>query len=167
MSVMEGMLVRGTRIVIPKKLQPEVISLSHESHGLGETKTVQLLRESTWFPRMTRLVKEFVSSCTECAAAVPGNVPAPIISQLMPEKPWQKVAVDFKGPIGGTKGYYFRGIYYFLKLICFPNTFYGGVNIFPKVFSTGVHPTPPKNQLLIRFEPLQKQNFLFYKNVFF
>ena len=55
----------------------------------------------------------------------------------------------------------------FLKLICFPNTFYGGVNIFLKVFSTGVHLTPP---LKINFSSdlshFKKKIFFFIKMFF-
>ena len=61
-----------------------------------------------WFPQMGKMTKDFVSSCRECAAAVPGNPPAPIETQLMPEKAWEVVAADFKGPIGGVGGYYFH-----------------------------------------------------------
>ena len=103
-----GVLLKGDRLVVPPSLQAMVIALSHEGHGLGETRTVSLLRERVWFPRLSRMVKEYVSTCISCAAAVPGNVPSPIKSGEMPEKPWEKVAADFKGPIGGPRGYYFH-----------------------------------------------------------
>ena len=108
LTVADGVLLKGDRLVVPPSLQPMVIALSHEGHGLGETRTISLLRERVWFPRLSRMVKEYVSTCTSCAAAVPGNVPSPIKSGEMPEKPWQTVAADFKGPIGGPKGYYFH-----------------------------------------------------------
>ena len=87
-----------------------MIELSHEGHGQGETKTVSLLRERVWFPRLARMTREFVASCTPCAAAVASNPPAPIKTGEMHEKPWQIVACDFKGPIGGSRGYYFHVI---------------------------------------------------------
>ena len=108
LTVADGVLLKGDRLVVPPSLQPMVIALSHEGHGLGETRTISLLRERVWFPRLSRMVKEYVSTCTSCAAAVPGNVPSPIKSGEMPEKPWQTVAADFKGPIGGPRGYYFH-----------------------------------------------------------
>ena len=44
LSVMKGVLVKGDKIVVPKELQATVIELSHETHGQGETKTLQFLR---------------------------------------------------------------------------------------------------------------------------
>ena len=103
LSVMKGVLVKGDKIVVPKELQATVIELSHETHGLGEMKTLQFLRESMWFPQMGKMTKDFVSSCRECAAAVPGNPPAPIETHLMREKAWEVVVADFKGPRRGGK----------------------------------------------------------------
>ena len=44
----------------------------------------------------------------EIRQAVGEDPPAPLAPRSMPGKPWQEVAVDFKGPIGGSKGYYFH-----------------------------------------------------------
>ena len=46
LTVANGILLRGDKIVIPPGLQGDVIALAHEAHGLGEEKTVNLLRES-------------------------------------------------------------------------------------------------------------------------
>ena len=108
LTAANGVLLKGEKIVIPLSLQEDVIALSHEGHGLGESRTVKLLRERVWFPRLARKTKEYVASCTSCAAAVPANTPSPITSGEMPEGPWQKVAADYKGPIGGSNGYYFH-----------------------------------------------------------
>ena len=43
----------------------------------------------------------FLFSYRQCSLHV-------VTSRPMPGGPWQEVAVDFKGPIGGTKGYYFH-----------------------------------------------------------
>ena len=108
LTVADGVLLRGEKLVIPSKLQADVIALAHEGHGLGESKTVSLLRERVWFPRLSRMTKEYVSTCRECASAVPGNTPAPVTTREMPGRPWEVVAADFKGPIGGPRGYYFH-----------------------------------------------------------
>ena len=44
----------------------------------------------------------------EIRQAVGEDPPGPLAPRSMPGKPWQEVAVDFKGPIGGSKGYYFH-----------------------------------------------------------
>ena len=52
------------------------------------------------------MTKEYIASCLPCSAAVADNPPAPIIVQEMPERPWQVLETDYKGPIGGPNGYY-------------------------------------------------------------
>ena len=43
------LILRGTKIVIPKKLRPSVLSLAHEGH-LGIVGTKQKLRSKVWWP---------------------------------------------------------------------------------------------------------------------
>ena len=43
-------LLRGTRLIIPKSLQAQIIALAHEGHQ-GVIKTKQLVREKVWFLR--------------------------------------------------------------------------------------------------------------------
>ena len=67
---------------------------------------MRLLRERVWFPKLAHMTKEYIASCLPCSAAVPGNSPAPIVIQEMPDRPWQVLEADYKGPIGGPNGYY-------------------------------------------------------------
>ena len=97
--------MRGEQLVIPYKLQPEVIALAHEGH-LGMQATIRNLRERVWWPRMAQQAKEYVATCLPCAAAVSRNDPAPMVSREMPTKPWTHCSADYKGPIGGS--YYFH-----------------------------------------------------------
>ena len=59
-----------------------------------------------WFPHIAPMVKEYVGSYLGCVESVPFNPPAPIITRDPPTRPWQVCCPDFKGPIGGPKGYY-------------------------------------------------------------
>ena len=54
LTVHNGVLLKCDRVVIPSKLTEQVIELAHESHGLGETKTIRMLRERVWFPRLAK-----------------------------------------------------------------------------------------------------------------
>ena len=44
----ENVLLRGTRLVIPKALQKRIVHIAHEGHQ-GIVKTKQLIREKVWF----------------------------------------------------------------------------------------------------------------------
>ena len=47
-----------------------------------------------------------MSGSCNCAAADPHNATPPMEITETPEGPWQRCAVDFKGPIGGAGGWY-------------------------------------------------------------
>ena len=67
LSVIDGLILKGYQIVIPKSLQADVIALAHEAHP-GIDKTIAFIRETCWFPKMHELVTEYVNSCVNCQA---------------------------------------------------------------------------------------------------
>ena len=56
------LIVRGSRLVIPKSLREQVIRLAHEGHQ-GLVKTKKLLREKVWFPGIDAMVEQAVKQC--------------------------------------------------------------------------------------------------------
>ena len=60
-SASGNLILRGTRIVIPKSLQEHVVNLAHEGHQ-GLVKTKSLLRENVWFPNIDKLVESKVKA---------------------------------------------------------------------------------------------------------
>ena len=57
LAVVDGVVVRGDRVVIPSYFVPRVIAAAHEGH-LGIEKTIQNVRERCWFPLISKLCKE-------------------------------------------------------------------------------------------------------------
>ena len=108
LSIVKSLVMRGTRIVIPRELQQDIIALAHEGHQ-GLTKTKQYLRSRVWFPGMDRKTTEYIETCRPCQAANSRCNPQPLKPSQMPDRPWQKLAMDFKGPIASD--------YYFFLLI--------------------------------------------------
>ena len=47
------------------------------------------------------MVNEYVESCLPCNAALPHNPPVPLEPNFLPERAWQNLHCDFKGPIAG------------------------------------------------------------------
>ena len=56
LTIVDGLVLRGDRLVIPEKLQQTVVDIVHSSHQ-GIVKTKALLRETLWFPGMDRKVE--------------------------------------------------------------------------------------------------------------
>ena len=93
----KGIILCGTRIVMPHVLQQRAIDLAHISH-LGITKTKALIREKIWFPGVDEMIKNTIAKCIPCQA-VGTNTKEPIGSTEMPERPWDTLHMDFYGPL--------------------------------------------------------------------
>ena len=101
-STAQGIILRGTRIVIPSALQQRAINIAHETH-LGIEKTKSLIREKIWFPQIDRRVKDTIEQCIACQAVGKQKPPEPLRMTEMPELPWRTVHVDFYGPLSTSE----------------------------------------------------------------
>ena len=97
-SIFGQLVLRGTRIVIPKSLREQVIEIAHEGHQ-GIVKTKERLRCSVWWPGMDKDTEKSVRACHECQIVGQCSVPEPMIRTKMPNEPWHDVAVDLMGPL--------------------------------------------------------------------
>ena len=67
LTIAQQLVMRGDRIVLPEALIPDVFALAHEGHQ-GETKMKRYLRSRVWFPRLGKVVEDYVKSCHACLA---------------------------------------------------------------------------------------------------
>ncbi|XP_037557091.1 uncharacterized protein K02A2.6-like [Dermacentor silvarum] len=98
----EGLVLRGTRIVLPAQLRTKAVHLAHRGHQ-GIVKTKQLLREKVWFPGIDFLVNQTVKSCLECQDNTPVHHRDPLPIQELPRGPWTELSLDFAGPFPDGK----------------------------------------------------------------
>ncbi|KAI7789539.1 hypothetical protein IRJ41_010502 [Triplophysa rosa] len=97
----DDLILRGSRIVIPKALEIRVLQLAHESQQ-GIAKTKSLLREKVWFPNMNHKVEVMINNCIACQATTPLTLELsvePLKMSPLPEAPWHNVSADFYGPL--------------------------------------------------------------------
>ena len=92
LSVDNGLILRGNRVIIPPPLRKEMLSRIHTGHQ-GIVKCREKARQSVWWPLMSKELEELVRSCTECCKAQQQRA-QPLIPSALPELPWQKVASD-------------------------------------------------------------------------
>ena len=99
LAVVNGIILRGDRIIMPKKLQAKAIKIAHSSHQ-GIVKTKSFLRETIWFPGIDKCVEQAVRNCLQCQAATHLNQSnrEPLNPTKLPTGPWQEVSADFCGP---------------------------------------------------------------------
>jgi len=53
--VYSGVVLRGNRIVVPRKLRERAVELAHVGHQ-GIIKTKRFIREKVWFPGIDKMV---------------------------------------------------------------------------------------------------------------
>nr|XP_037280383.1 uncharacterized protein K02A2.6-like [Rhipicephalus microplus] len=79
-------------MVIPHSLRPAVLTLLHEGHqGINRTKA--LARESIWWPGISADITSLVTNCEQCASTRVNHA-EPLVSTVLPGRPWELVGVD-------------------------------------------------------------------------
>ena len=89
LSVKDGILMRGSRIVIPVALRPEMLDRVHTGHQ-GISKCRERARQSIWWPGLSRQLEERVKSCSICRKCT-SQRSEPLIPTSLPEL---RVATD-------------------------------------------------------------------------
>ena len=92
LTTVNGLLLRGVRIVFPVALYPGMLDKLHTGYQ-GIVKCRDRARQSVWWPGLSRQIEERISSCTQCSKDRYQS-PEPLIPFAMPTLPWQKVGTD-------------------------------------------------------------------------
>ena len=100
LSVEDGCVLWGTRVVVPPQLRAKVIDEIHEGHpGIGRMKS--FARSYVWWPQLNADLERKVQHCLICQRTRKMPRKVPIQSWGWPEKPWTRVHIDHAGPIQG------------------------------------------------------------------
>jgi transposase InsO family protein len=122
---------KPTRIYIPEApynastIRTNTINEAHmELRHQGTRKTYLRITDSCYWPGMFKDVEKFVSTCKEFQLnKLPTSKPAGVPHILLvPERPWQSIAMDFVGPL--TESQEFKNILVIMDrfsgfLLCF------------------------------------------------
>lgn len=94
----EGVLLRGTKIVIPKKLRDRILNAAHEGHP-GIVAMKGRMRTKVWWPGCDKDAENFVKACKGCTLVSAPNPPNPMKRREIPEDAWMDIAIDLMGPL--------------------------------------------------------------------
>ena len=99
LSVVEDIILRGSRVFIPMKFRNYIMEELHSSHQ-GIIATKSLARSYVWWPGIDSDLESRVKGCTVCQqnASAP---PAKHISWPVPEQVWHRIHIDHSGPVDG------------------------------------------------------------------
>ncbi|XP_041460922.1 uncharacterized protein K02A2.6-like [Lytechinus variegatus] len=93
LSIANGLIFRGERVVIPKSMRQGMIERLHASH-LGESGCLKRARECLYWPNMNSEVKNYIQRCDVCRAMGTRQQKEPLKQHEIPERPWAKVGAD-------------------------------------------------------------------------
>ena len=92
LTVENGLLLKGSRIVIPKALQKDILQRLHAAHQ-GIAKCRERAKQSVWWPGLSTQLQKLVETCDICASERT-NAKETLMPTCFPERPWAKVGAD-------------------------------------------------------------------------
>ena len=93
LTTVNGMLVKGNRIVIPNTMQKDVLHKLHSAHQ-GMDRTKRRARQSCYWPKMNAEIEKMVKTCTECLRYRPSKPKEELKPRPVPTRPWEKIGSD-------------------------------------------------------------------------
>ncbi|XP_046142387.1 uncharacterized protein K02A2.6-like [Osmia bicornis bicornis] len=100
LSIVDGTLMLGDRVVIPRKMVPDTLQALHRGHP-GIRRMKQLAREYVYWPRIAQDLEHLVKRCDSCALTQRMPAKAPISPWPTARKPLERMHIDYAGPIDG------------------------------------------------------------------
>ena len=93
LSVQDGLIIKGDRVVIPWNMRAEIKKLLHSTHS-GIDACLRRARECVYWPGMTGDISQLVAGCEICQKFQASNQPETLEPHEMPTRQFQKIGVD-------------------------------------------------------------------------
>ncbi len=107
LSVDQGCLLWGRRVVVPAKFRERLLAELHDGHP-GIVRMKACARNYLWYPGIDSDIEDCVSSCESCAAVQKSPPVAPLHPWRPSGQTWERIHIDFAE---------FQGLYY-LIIVC-------------------------------------------------
>ena len=93
LSVIDGLVVRGDAVVIPKALRADIKKRLHSSH-LGYDSMVRRARSTVYWPNINSDIRQMAAQCVTCQELKPKPTKTPLIQHDDGHLPWNKIGLD-------------------------------------------------------------------------
>ena len=93
LSIVDGCIMWGTRVVVPKVFHEPLLKELHCSH-VGMSRMKSLARSYFWWLHLDSQIENLSRNCVECSAASRNPPKAPAHPWIVPQHPWQRIHVD-------------------------------------------------------------------------
>ena len=99
-TVADGCLLWGIRVIIPTQLRKRVLHELHTRHP-GIVRMKSLVRLHVWCPNLYKDIATIVQQCNDCQTSRNKPQPVPLHPWDWPKMPWQRIHIDFARPFMG------------------------------------------------------------------
>ena len=93
LSVLDGLVLKGTCIVIPESYRDEILDQLHEGH-FGIDRTKLRARDSVYWPCINKDIECLVKTCNLCQEHSCRNKKDPVIPREIPAQAWSTIQMD-------------------------------------------------------------------------
>jgi transposase InsO family protein len=107
LSIVDGCILNGDRIVIPQCLRNRVLNHLHAGHP-GIQRMKALARSYVYWPNIDNDIEKWVKGCRPCVDTAKLPIKTHLQSWLKETRPWVRIHADYAGPING---------YYYLVVV--------------------------------------------------
>ncbi|KAI8519529.1 hypothetical protein Bbelb_027860 [Branchiostoma belcheri] len=92
-SVEDGVLLAGSRIIIPKSMRPEILQKIHEGH-LGMEKSKLRAKAAVYWVGLYKEIERMTQSCRTCQKYQNSQQKEEMTPTTTPSRPWKKLGAD-------------------------------------------------------------------------
>lgn len=93
LSVEDGLLYNGHRLIIPVAYREEYLDRIHASHQ-GVTKSQLRAKDSIYWPNMMSDIEKKIGDCVICLQNAKSSKKEPMLSHELPSQPWEILSSD-------------------------------------------------------------------------
>ena len=93
LSIENGIILKGPRIIIPQRLREEYLHKVHEAHQ-GVTKCQLRAKASIFWQGINKDIEELVNKCSICQKYGNAQTPETLRPHELSSRPWQTIAAD-------------------------------------------------------------------------
>ena len=68
LNIVDGILKNGKRVVIPEKIQRNVVDELHGQYHQGVENTLILIKSRFWWRKMANQIEQWVKNCQTCSS---------------------------------------------------------------------------------------------------
>ncbi|XP_046612657.1 uncharacterized protein K02A2.6-like [Neodiprion virginianus] len=100
LTIDQGCVLWGHRVVIPNKLREIVLKELHYSH-FGVTRMKALARSFVWWPEINKQIELITQACRACLETRKSPPKIALTPWAWPTTPWHRIHADFLRPFNG------------------------------------------------------------------